>query len=398
MTEPEEEDIELTDDENEGSGRIKVGVIFGGRSGEHEVSIVSAESVMRALDPERYDIIPIGITKDGWWMTGPDTLDIMKGRISDGVVRECLLPADPSAKSLLLISRDGEVGHEPLDVLFPVLHGSFGEDGCLQGLLEMAEIPYVGAGVPGSAIGMDKVLQKQVFRQAGLPVVDFWWCRSTRIATGLRECMIEIERRLGLPVFVKPANLGSSVGITKAADREQLAGALKNAARYDRKIIVEKAVPDAREIEVAVLGNEQAEASTPGEIIPSNEFYDYNAKYIDGASDAIIPASLPEELAQRVRGLAIEAFHAVDCEGMARVDFLLSRSSGELFLNEINTLPGFTSISMYPKLFAAEGLPYPALLDRLIELAFERQEAKEQLLRTYEPERDWHLGTGNGER
>jgi D-alanine-D-alanine ligase len=374
-----------SDDAERGNGRLKIGVLFGGRSGEHEISIRSAESVMRALDPERYDIVPVGITKEGWWMTGPDTLDIMKGVISDGVVRECILPADPSSGGLLLLTRDGDMRHEPIDVVFPVLHGTFGEDGTVQGLCELAGLPYVGAGVLGSAAGMDKVVQKQLFRQAGLPVVEFLACSAAAVAADPRPIRAEAERRLGYPMFVKPANLGSSVGISKAKDSASLLEALRAAAAFDRKIIIERAVPDAREIEVAVLGNDELIASQPGELFPSNEFYDYNAKYVDNATDLCIPAKLPPEEAGRIRDMALGAFRAVDCEGFARVDFLLSRSTGELVLNEINTIPGFTSISMYPKLMEAAGIPYPELLDRLIDLATRRHEEQQRLRRSVEP-------------
>lgn len=380
----EQADAYQDGDDRDGEHRkMKVGVLFGGRSGEHEVSIVSAESVMRALDPEKYDIIPIGITKDGWWMTGPDTLDIMKGTVSDGVVRECLLPADPSSGGLLLFTRDGELHHEALDVIVPVLHGTFGEDGTVQGLCELAGIPYVGAGVLGSAVGMDKVIQKQLFLQAELPVVDFLWCSAAAVENDARSIRASAERRLGYPMFVKPANLGSSVGISKAKDGASLLEALRTAAAFDRKIIIEQAVPNARELEVAVLGNESPIASLPGELFPSSEFYDYEAKYISNTTDMSIPASLSAEMAERLREMAIRVFQAVDCEGFARVDFLLSRDTGALVVNEINTIPGFTSISMYPKLMEAAGIPYTELLDRLIALALERQEQKNRLLRSF---------------
>jgi D-alanine-D-alanine ligase len=381
----------ILDEMQPSSERLRVGVLFGGRSGEHEVSLVSAASVMSALNPDLYEIIPIGINKEGWWLTGPDVMDLLKGNKDDGDVYECVLSTDPSVKALYAFARDGDSWKVPLDVVFPVLHGTFGEDGAIQGLCELAGIPYVGAGVLGSAIGMDKVVQKKLQRQEGLPVVDFLAFRAKDFIDDPELLLDRVEQALGYPVFVKPPNLGSSVGISKAIDRAELERAIRIALRYDRKVIVEKAVRNAREIEVAVLGNEEPIASVPGEIIPSNEFYDYDAKYVDGASQCVIPAELDPETADRIRALAIEAFRAIACEGMARVDFLLSRDDNSLYLNEVNTIPGFTSISMYPKLFEAEGIAYRDLLDRLIELALQRHEANSALLHSFTPKSDWHL-------
>jgi D-alanine-D-alanine ligase len=371
--------------------RVRVGVLFGGRSGEHEVSLVSAESILSALNPELYEIIPIGITKEGWWITGPDTLDVLKGRIEDGEVSECVLATDPTASALYAFNREGEAWKIPVDVIFPVLHGTFGEDGTVQGLCELAGIPFVGSGVLASAIGMDKVVQKKLHRYEGLPVVDFVDFRATDFADNPVAVLDRIGAELGFPVFVKPPNLGSSVGIAKARTREEAEQAIGDALRYDRTVIVEKAVPNAREIEVAVLGNENPVASVPGEIIPSNEFYDYDAKYVDGASQSVIPADLDPDLADRIRALAVKAFLSIGCEGMARVDFLLSRDDGALYLNEVNTIPGFTSISMYPKLFEADGIAYGDLLDRLIAFALLRQEQRSTLQRSFSPKTDWHL-------
>jgi D-alanine-D-alanine ligase len=373
--------------------KIRVGVIYGGRSGEHEVSLASAASVFKNLDPDRYDAVPIKIEKDGRW-TLPDrppaidkAADVIGGKSgADRPALEAHVVARPGAETLLRIDRSAtpdraaapRISGLTLDVVFPVLHGPYGEDGTVQGLLELANVPYVGAGVLASAVGMDKAAMKLVFAAKGLPICDYEvvlkrdWIRDERTA------MSGIVSRLGLPVFVKPANLGSSVGISKAKHATELRAAMNLAAEFDRKIVVEAAVPHAREIECAVLGNDEPEASLPGEIIPSREFYDYQAKYIDDDSRAIIPAQLTE----RRRGdaaLAIEAFKAVDCAGLARVDFLLDGDSGVLYLNELNTHPGFTTISMYAKMWAASGLSYPALVDRLIALAIERHADKQQL-------------------
>src|SRR5579883_231822 len=352
--------------------RIRVGLLFGGRSVEHEVSIASASSILQALDPEKYEAVPVGIDKQGrwWYCAQPATLAevFQRGR------RVFLLP-EPGSPGLRALDADGHPIVAAVDVFFPVLHGTFGEDGTVQGLLELAGIPYVGAGVLGSAVGMDKDVMKRLFRDAGLPVAPWilvlrreWETKSSRV----RRC---IGKEIGYPAFVKPANLGSSVGISKVHRAGELDLAMNRAAKYDRKILVEKGI-DAREIECAVLGNDQPEASVPGEIIPANEFYDYDAKYISEGSRLIIPARLSARQTREARELAIRAFKAIDCSGMARVDFLLDRKTGKLFVNEINTIPGFTSISMYPKLWEASGLPYPKLIDRLIELALQRHREK----------------------
>ena len=368
-----------------------IAVLFGGRSGEHEVSLVSAESVMKALDPTRYRIVPVGVDKNGRWWTGSGALSFLRRGEGDPPAdcAPCFLPADPTRRALLM-ERDGTWEEIAIDVVFPVIHGTFGEDGTLQGLLELADLPYVGAGVAGSAVAMDKVLQKRLHRDAGIPIPAFLHFPSSDMIEEAEDIAAEVVAGLGLPLFVKPPNLGSSVGISKATTRGELVEALRHAAQFDRKVLVERAVPDAREIEVAVLGNQDPVASIPGEVVPSNDFYDYDAKYVDNASALLIPAELPEELAERIRSLAVKAFRALECEGMARVDFLLSRSTGELFINEINTIPGFTSISMYPKLFAAVGIPYPELLDRLIALAERRHAEQRALLRSYTPKSDWH--------
>ncbi|HEX6511007.1 MAG TPA: D-alanine--D-alanine ligase family protein [Chloroflexota bacterium] len=340
--------------------RLRVAVLFGGRSGEHEVSLTSAANVMAALEGAGCEVLPIGIDRAGRWLPSPEAHALLsEGRQFDGL---------PPGQALARVAE-----RSPLDVVFPVLHGPYGEDGSLQGLLEMAGLPYVGCGVLASALAMDKVMSKRVFREQGLPVGDYTWLRMTDWSDDARR---EVERVCGYPCFVKPANLGSSVGVSKARDPAELEVAVRKAARYDTKIVVERTVPDAREIECSVLGNEQPEASVPGEIVPSREFYDYAAKYLDGTSELLVPAPLPADFAARVQSLAVQAFQALDCSGMARVDFLLSRTTGELFLNELNTIPGFTAISMYPKLWEASGVPLQRLVERLIELAMERHAAR----------------------
>jgi D-alanine-D-alanine ligase len=395
--------------------KTRVCVIFGGRSGEHEVSIVSATSVMNALDKSKYEVIPVGITKSGRWIAGNNSIQLLKSGIEDTPFY-AMLPADPNEQRLLPATTDSVEPREldslgeKFDVVFPVLHGPYGEDGTIQGLLELANLPYVGAGVLASAVCMDKVVQKQLCVQAGVPAVKFLWMYygdwqqagmeqndstvpvTPQQLSGLSQAEIfaKIEAELGLPVFVKPANMGSSVGITKAHDRKELIQAIEEAAQYDHKILIELAAPNAREIEVSVLGNTQPKASVPGEVIPSNEFYDYDAKYVDGASTLIIPAELPAELAAQIRETAIRGFLACGCEGMARVDFLLERQTNRFYLNEINTIPGFTQISMYPKLWEATGLSYSQLLDELIQLAIERHQRKNSLKTSYQPKKDWY--------
>ncbi|MBS3978134.1 MAG: D-alanine--D-alanine ligase [Syntrophomonadaceae bacterium] len=366
-------------------GKIRVAVLFGGRSGEHEVSINSAASVIAALDKEKYEVLPVAITKEGEWLVNADLVEAgLKGSFGNKSITGTLL-ADPKKKGFALFNKkEGilSVKEEQVEVIIPILHGTYGEDGTVQGLLELSNLPYVGAGVLASALGMDKVVMKSVFAQHGLPQTDFIMVLRRDVEENLQRVVTETEEALGYPCFVKPANLGSSVGISKAKNRDQLAVALREAARYDRKLIIEKGI-DAREIEVSVLGNDAPEASLPGEIIPSNEFYDYEAKYVDGKSQLIIPADLPPETVQEVRRLAVAAFKAIDCSGMARVDFFLTRDTGEVLVNEINTIPGFTRFSMYPKLWEASGLPYSRLLDRLIELAIERHADKNKSETTY---------------
>ena len=371
--------------------RLRVGVIYGGRSGEHEVSLASAAAVFQNLDAQRYEPIAIRIEKDGRWtlakrppklLSAAGVIDAPKTQPAD-TGREAHLIAHPGIDTLLTIdrtNRDGEVvSGLALDVVFPVLHGPYGEDGTVQGLLELANVPYVGAGVLASAVGMDKAVMKLVFAARGLPICDYEVVLKRDWQRDERGVLHAIVNRLGFPVFVKPANLGSSVGISKAKHAAQLRDAIALAAEFDRKIVIEAAVPRAREIECAVLGNDDPEASVPGEIVPSREFYDYEAKYLDERSTLLIPAPLAEAQNEEVRRLALAAFKAIDGAGMARVDFLLAGDSGVLYLNEANTIPGFTTISMYSKLWAASGLEYPRLLDRLIALALERHAEKQQL-------------------
>jgi D-alanine-D-alanine ligase len=370
-----------------------VGVIFGGRSGEHEVSLVSATSVIQALDKEKYEVVPIGITKEGRWISSQEALHLLKsGAVISQELERFLVP-EPTRQAL--VSLNGEVHPDmKLDVVFPVVHGTYGEDGTLQGLLELANIPYVGAGVLGSALGMDKIIQKQLYQQAGLPVVKYVWFLSKRWKSDPRGVVATVEKSLRYPVFVKPANTGSSVGITKAHNRKELGQGLALATEYDRKVIVEQGVKNAREIEVSVLGNDDPIASVPGEIVPSNEFYDYDAKYVDGKSAAIIPADLPSSVVRKLQHLAVKAFTALDAAGMARVDFFVVKKTNRIFLNEINTIPGFTAISMYPKLWEASGISYSDLLDRLITLAMERHAEKRTLRTAYEPAKPWYRSGG----
>ena len=388
--------------------KLRVGILFGGRSGEHEVSLLSAASVLEAIDKSKYEVVPIGITKEGRWVTALHAENLLRGKSSEENVRASHLRAgDPQATTTaaVLAAGDGIIvppmpaaeslvpfestapapaGAEAVqvDIIFPVLHGTFGEDGTIQGLLELADIAYVGAGVLGSAVGMDKDVMKRLFADAGLPLV--------RHATVLRRewqnnaskiCKL-IESKLKYPVFVKPANLGSSVGISKVHGRGELPAAMDQAGGYDRKIIVEQGVGGkrgkAREIECSVLGNDDAQASIAGEIIPGKEFYDYAAKYRDEGSELLIPAKLNKSQMKSVQQMAIAAFRAVDCSGLARVDFLMDPKSGKIYVNEINTMPGFTAISMYPKLWAASGVNYRQLIDRLIKLGVERHEEKKK--------------------
>src|ERR1700761_4089867 len=391
--------------------KLRVGILFGGRSGEHEVSLLSAASVLKAIDRTRYDVVPIGITKEGRWLVSGEAEKLLAGEYPDS---SKLRAGDPqhTAPAALLAKGEGVIvppvpgaalvpferpdsslspSHDVLqmDVIFPVLHGTFGEDGTMQGLFELAGLAYVGSGVLGSATGMDKEVMKRLFLAAGLPITKHVAFLRQEWKKSPKKILARLESALKYPLFVKPANLGSSVGINKAHDRKELGPAIDVAAGFDRKIVVEQAVGargnrrrmgKARELEVAVLGNDDPLASVVGEIVPGKEFYDYEAKYLSEGSQAIIPAKLTRKQSEQVRAMALQAFRACDCAGLARVDFLLEAgSSGRLYLNEINTLPGFTSISMYPKLWEASGVKYPDLIARLIELALERKAEQERI-------------------
>jgi D-alanine-D-alanine ligase len=384
--------------------KIRVGVLFGGRSGEHEVSLLSAASVIQAIDKSRFEVIPIGITKEGKWLTSAHAERLLSGKVDDHHLRAgdpqatpgaallakgeaVLVPPVPAADRTAIVPFETDAaGHHAtsidIDVIFPVLHGTFGEDGTIQGLFELANIPYVGAGVLGSAAGMDKDVMKSLFKMAGLPIVKHVTVLRSAWEREPKKVKKLVEAKLKYPVFVKPANLGSSVGISKAHDGKELGPAIDEAAKFDRKIVIEQGVGGkkhkAREIECSVVGNDDPKASVAGEIIPVKEFYDYNAKYLDPGSALQIPAKISKGMQKQVQELAIRAFQAVDCSGLGRVDFLLDPANEKLYVNEINTMPGFTSISMYPKLWEASGLKYSALITRLIELAQERHADKQK--------------------
>ena len=367
------------------SKKLKVGVIFGGRSGEHEVSLRSAESIINALDQSKYEIVPIAITKRGKWLASSGATELLPSAIIENADQRVAIFGDPTERGLARFTEDRADGkRDQIDVVFPVLHGTYGEDGTIQGLLEMADVPYVGCGVLASSAGMDKVMMKRLFREAGLPIVDFMSFLRAQWEADPQKVEGRVVDEIGFPCFVKPANLGSSVGISKATDTKSLNEAIALAAKYDRKIVVEEGV-DAREIEVSVLGNDEPIASLPGEIIPQTaEFYDYRAKYIDdNGARLVVPAELGAEMTAEIQRLAIRAFQTIDGSGLARVDFFLERATNRLIVNEINTLPGFTSISMYPKLWEVSGISYNRLIDRLIELAFERHREKSRNVTSY---------------
>jgi D-alanine-D-alanine ligase len=370
--------------------KLRVGVVFGGRSGEHEVSLMSARSVMHYLDKGKYEVIPLGITKEGRWLAAGDPMKELKAMAEEEGPQPDKL--EPERRELVpqrrhLVPGVEKSGIPPVDVLFPVLHGPYGEDGTVQGLLEMADIPYVGAGVLGSALAMDKALMKAVFRAEGLPITSHvlvmrwdWEENPTRVIQS-------VEERIGYPCFVKPANLGSSVGISKVHEAAELPAALGFAARYDRKMLVERAI-NAREIECSVLGNDHPIASVPGEVVPKREFYDYVAKYFDEGTELIIPADLSPQKEAEVQELAVRAYIALDLAGMARADFLMDRNTDQVYVNELNSIPGFTHASMYPKLWEASGIPYPELLDRLIQLALERHGDRRRISVSHKADED----------
>ena len=355
--------------------KLRVGVLFGGRSCEHQVSLMSARSVMDAIDQHRFEIVPIGITQDGHWLHVADTTGLTDDQpLSAQAGQAVSLSPEPGVQGVRLISTDTLI---PLDVVFPLIHGTYGEDGTLQGLLELADIPYVGAGVLGSAVGMDKAMMKALFAHAGLPQAPYRVVLRRDWQNNPHAVQTLCEQALNYPLFIKPANLGSSVGISKVNRGDEFTAAMDQAAQYDRKLIVEQSIENAHEIEISVLGNDQPQVSVPGEIIPCHAFYDYAAKYLAGESKLLIPAPLPESVISRLQDHALRAFQALDGAGLARIDCLVTRSEHEIFLIEANTLPGFTAISMYPKLWAASGLAYTPLIERLIELALERHQEKQ---------------------
>jgi D-alanine-D-alanine ligase len=350
--------------------KLHVAVLFGGRSGEHEVSLMSARSVLSVLDPAKYEVTQIGITHEGTWLTGEDVIGRFEQNKLDGLEHFILSP-DPSDSS------------HAIDVFFPVLHGTFGEDGTIQGLFELADVAYVGAGVVGSSVGMDKGVFKDVMIAHEIPVVDTLVVLRSEIEKDMGAVIERAEKMSGYPFFTKPANLGSSVGVTRCSNRSDLQEGLMEAASFDRRILVQKGITNAREIEVSVLGNENPVASVPGEVLPSREFYSYESKYVDGTSGLVIPADLPADVAAKICDYAVRAYQAIDCAGMARVDFFVEKETNRIHLNELNSLPGFTRISMYPKLWGASGLPYNELVDRLIELAMQRKAERDRTSHTY---------------
>jgi len=389
--------------------KLRVGILFGGRSGEHEVSLLSAASVVNAIDKKKYEVVPVGITKDGRWVTAGDAERLLAGKAHEegkhlragdpettpgaavlATGESVVVPPEPAHRggaSLAPFQTDAVLRRASdrainVDAIFPVLHGTFGEDGTIQGLLELADIPYVGAGVLGSAAGMDKDVMKSLFIAAGLPIVKHVTILRGDWDENPKKTEKLVESKVKYPMFVKPANLGSSVGISKAHNRRELGPAIYEAAKFDRKIVIEQGVggakQKAREIECSVLGNDKPAASVPGEIVPGKEFYDYTAKYLDEGSELIIPAKLTKAETKKVQELAVMAFRAVDCSGLARVDFLMDPKTRKLYVNEINTMPGFTAISMYPKLWAASGVGYAELIDRLIQLGLERHADKKK--------------------
>jgi D-alanine-D-alanine ligase len=363
--------------------KLHVAVLFGGRSGEHEVSLMSARSVLSVLDPAKYEVTQVGITHEGTWLTGTDVLEKFENDKIEGLIPVLVSP-DPSERGIYIMEGiSGLKKWSDIDVYFPVLHGTFGEDGTLQGLFELADVAYVGAGVVGSSVGMDKGVFKDVMIAHHIPVVDMMVILRAEIENDMVSVIERAEKVGEYPLFTKPANLGSSVGVTKCSNRSDLQEGLMEAALFDRRILVQKGVKNAHEIEVSVLGNDEPVASVCGEVLPSREFYSYESKYIDGTSGLLIPAPLPDEISECIREYAVRAYKAIDCAGMARVDFFVERDTNRIYLNELNSIPGFTKISMYPKLWEASGLSYQKLVDRLIELAMERKDDRDHTSHMY---------------
>lgn len=363
--------------------KIRLAILYGGRSGEHEVSIASATSVLQAIDRDKYDVLPVYLTPAGRWLPAVEPTHLLEGGAPPAPSTPVLLSSDPQRRGLLPLTPTSQSDlSTSIDVVFPLLHGTYGEDGTVQGVLELANVPYVGSGVLGSAVGMDKGVMKALFREAGLPVVPYLVVARWEWENQPEVVQERLLSTMQLPVFVKPANLGSSVGISKVKRAEELPAALQLASAYDRRLLVEQGL-DCRELECSVLGNDQPEVSIVGEIVPHREFYDYEAKYGEAQSDLLIPAPIPPDLAERLRQIALAAFQAVDAAGLARVDFFVERASGTPYVNEINTLPGFTAVSMYPKLWEASGVSYPDLIDRLVQLAIERHQDRQRRRTTY---------------
>jgi len=363
--------------------KLHVAVLFGGRSGEHEVSLMSARSVLSVLDPAKYEVTQVGITHEGTWLTGTDVLEKFENNKTDGLIPVLVSP-DPSERGIYIMEGiSGLKKWSDIDVYFPVLHGTFGEDGTLQGLFELADVAYVGAGVVGSSVGMDKGVFKDVMIANHIPVVDMMVVLRAEIENDMLSVIEKAEKVSDYPLFTKPANLGSSVGVTKCSNRSDLQEGLMEAALFDRRILIQKGLKNAHEIEVSVLGNDEPVASVCGEVLPSREFYSYESKYIDGTSGLLIPAPLPDEISECIREYAVRAYKAIDCAGMARVDFFLEKDTNRIYLNELNSIPGFTKISMYPKLWEASGLSYQKLVDQLIELAMERKADRDRTSHVY---------------
>ena len=362
--------------------KINLAVLFGGRSGEHDVSLMSARSVLSMLNQKRYDVTQVGITLDGRWYTGPDAIGALeKGNTDD--LQQVILSTDPSEAGLFVLKNSEYTKLTDIDVFFPVMHGTFSEDGSMQGLLEMADVAYVGAGVVGAAVAMDKGIFKDVMLSNDILVVATLVVSRDEIEADLDAVIAQAEALSEYPLFIKPANLGSSVGISKCKNRSDLGQGLIEAADYDRRVLIQRGISNVREIEISILGNAKPQASIPGEVEPSREFYSYESKYVDGSSVLIIPAPISDELKEEIREIAIRAYKAIDCAGMARVDFLLDKDTEKIYLNEINTIPGFTQISMYPKLWDASGLTYDKLIDRLIDLALERKAERSRTKHTF---------------
>ncbi len=364
------------------SRKLRVAILFGGRSGEHDVSLMSARSVLSVLDPNKYDVTQVGITREGKWLTGEDVIEKFAGENFESLEPVFLSP-DPSLHGLYVLRNTHYVKLTDVDVFFPVLHGTFGEDGTIQGLFELADAAYVGAGVVGSSVGMDKGIFKDVMVARNITIVHTVVVSRAENERDMQTVIDKAEAVSGYPLFTKPANLGSSVGVTKCNNRSDLQEGLIEAASFDRRVLVQHGVKNAREIEVSVLGNDDPKASVPGEVLPSREFYSYESKYIDGTSGLMIPAQLPVEVSEQIRSIAVRAYQAIDCSGMARVDFFVEKDTHRIFLNELNTIPGFTQISMYPKLWEASGLSYPQLVDRLIELAMQRKAERDRTQHTF---------------